>query len=228
MLLWILQPLGLRSTFKTNGMMIKNCTVIRLNTHLFSLSCWQFEDNTAFTQQWSFLMCWRRTNTPTSERIKREKDVKKTKSVKERQGREQSRKEGSRVRRWSGAAGAERCSVAHEMELWAKEGGRLAGEKEERIMFSWAIYPICYLRVRQLHFLRLMHLETLHNAVFSSVFVLISVFCCVNYSNEDIFSAVEVRGRWIFGLRLNVGCVICCWSSCFGLAPTIVCCYRGR
>lgn len=90
MLLWILQPLGLRSTFKTNGMMIKNCTVIRLNTHLFSLSCWQFEDNTAFTQQWSFLMCWRRTNTPTSERIKREKDVKKKQRV-WKKGREENK-----------------------------------------------------------------------------------------------------------------------------------------
>lgn len=143
MLLWILQPLGLRSTSKTNGMMIKNCTVIRLNTHLFSLSCWQFEDNTAFTQQWSFLMCWRRTNTLTSERIKREKDVKKTKSVKERQGREQSRKEGSRVRRWSGAAGAERCSVAHEMELWAKTRWRERGEDHVLLSYLSYMLPAC-------------------------------------------------------------------------------------
>lgn len=189
MLLWILQPLGLRSTSKTNGMMIKNCTVIRLNTHLFSLSCWQFEDNTAFTQQWSFLMCWRRTNTLTSERIKREKDVKKKQRV-WKKGRGEN-KAGRKGHVFAGevALQEQRGVVLH--MRWSC-GRRLAGEKEERIMFSWAIYPICYLRVRQLHFLRLMHLETLHNAVFSSVFVLISVFCCVNYSNEDIFSAVEV------------------------------------
>lgn len=193
MLLWILQPLGLRSTSKTNGMMIK-----KLHRHQAKhtpvlpllLTVWR---------QYSFHptviisnVLEENKHSDLGENKEGERCKKKTKSVKERQGREQSRKEGSRVRRWSGAAGAERCSVAHEMELWAKEGGRLAGEKEERIMFSWAIYPICYLRVRQLHFLRLMHLETLHNAVFSSVFVLISVFCCVNYSNEDIFSAVEV------------------------------------
>lgn len=49
----ILRPLGLRSTF----------TVIMLNTLLFAVYWWHFQDNTAFTQQQSFLMGQRRSNT---------------------------------------------------------------------------------------------------------------------------------------------------------------------
>lgn len=41
----------------------------------------------------------------------------------------------------------ERCIVTDEMELWPKEGGRLDREKDERIMFSRALSPLCNLFV---------------------------------------------------------------------------------
>lgn len=76
-------------------------------------------------------MCWRRTNTPTLERIKTKK---KNKECERRAGKRN--KAGREGYVFAGVAGAERCSVTDEMEMWPKEGGRPAGEKEERIMFS--------------------------------------------------------------------------------------------